>query len=136
MLTDSEVRARLEIMDLLARYSTAIDSRAWDDLDPLFTDDAVLDYTATGGVRAGLAEQKAYFAEQLVRFASTQHVMGLPALRIAGERATSRSICFNPLALPGERAWFVGLWYDDTLTCRDGTWRFTQRVQQLSYFQS
>ena len=40
---------RLDIDDLLVRYATVIDERRWDDLDSVFTDDAVLDYRSAGG---------------------------------------------------------------------------------------
>ena len=49
-----EISDRLEIQDLIARYSYALDRRDFDALDELFTPDAVLDYRATGAIRGSL----------------------------------------------------------------------------------
>ena len=49
MLDLKEISDRLELMDLMVRYSHAIDTRSWDELDDVFTPDAVIDYTAFGG---------------------------------------------------------------------------------------
>jgi hypothetical protein len=54
MLTIEEMSDRLEIMDLLASYSHAIDQRDWDALDDVFTPDALIDYTEMGGSRGDL----------------------------------------------------------------------------------
>ena len=43
MLSLAEISDRLEIQQLLVDYSTAIDSRRFDDLDKVFTPDAYID---------------------------------------------------------------------------------------------
>lgn len=133
-LAPQEVADRVEILDLIARYSSAVDRRAWGELDGLFTPEAVLDFTATGGIRGSVADHQAFNAEVLTDFASTQHVMGLPVVAVDGERATARSICFNPMVVNEQHVFFVGLWYDDQLVRTPGGWRFSSRVQQRSYF--
>ena len=69
-----EISDRLEIQELIARYSVALDTRDYDGLDDLFTDDAVLDYTATGAIRGGLAEMKQFIADAFAMFDGTQHL--------------------------------------------------------------
>ena len=49
MYTQQEISDRLEIQDLLNRYSYAIDERNFDDLDNVFTPDATIDYSQVGG---------------------------------------------------------------------------------------
>ena len=49
MLSLQEISDRLEIQDLLTRYSFAIDQRDWDALDSVFTEDARIDYSESGG---------------------------------------------------------------------------------------
>src|SRR5690348_12835604 len=44
VLSIEEISDRLEIQQLLIAYSTAIDSRRFDDLDQVFTGDAYIDY--------------------------------------------------------------------------------------------
>ena len=133
-MTPQEVADRVEILDLLARYSTVVDGRAWDEMPDLFTADAVLDFTATGGIRGSVADHQAFNAEVLPGFASTQHVMGLPTVVVDGDTATSRSICFNPMVVDEQHVFFVGLWYDDQLVRSGDGWRFAARVQQKAFF--
>lgn len=59
MLSLREISDRLEIQDLLSRYSFAIDERNWDALDDVFTPDAVIDYSEAGGAKGTLAQIKA-----------------------------------------------------------------------------
>ena len=133
-MTPQELADRVEILDLLARYSAVVDRGAWDEMPALFTDDAVLDFSATGGICGSVAEHQAFNAKVLTGFASTQHVMGLPAIVVEGDAATSRSICFNPMVVDDAHVFFVGLWYDDRLVRTADGWRFAERVQQRSYF--
>lgn len=133
-MTPQEVADRVEILDLLARYSTVVDRAAWDEMSGLFTTDAVLDFSATGGICGSMAEHQAFNAEVLSGFASTQHVMGLPAVRVDGDTATSCSICFNPMVVDEQHVFFVGLWYDDVLVRTADGWRFASRVQHKSFF--
>ena len=60
-----EITDRLEIDDLLTRYTRAIDTGEWDRLDKVFTPDAEIDYTATGGIAASYPEVKPWLAEML-----------------------------------------------------------------------
>lgn len=133
-MTPQEVADRVEILDLIARYSTVVDSGAWDAMPELFTDDAVLDFSATGGICGSVAEHQEFNAKVLTGFASTQHVMGLPTIVVDGDTATSRSICFNPMVVDDSKVFFVGLWYDDALVRTDSGWRFSSRVQSKSFF--
>lgn len=133
-LPPKEVADRVEILDLLARYSSVVDRSAWDEMATLFTPDAVLDFSATGGICGSVREHQEFNAKVLSGFASTQHVMGLPAVIVAGDRATSRSICFNPMVVDEQHVFFVGLWYDDVLVRTPDGWRFSARVQQKSFF--
>jgi hypothetical protein len=133
-LPPQEVADRVEILDLLARYSTVVDRGAWEEMTGLFTGDAVLDFSATGGICGSLSEHQEFNAQVLSGFASTQHVMGLPTVVVHGDSATSRSICFNPMVVDDSHVFFVGLWYDDVLVRTADGWRFAKRVQQKSFF--
>ena len=54
MLNLQQISDRLEIQDLFARYSFAIDERDWEALDGIFTADARIDYSETGGAAGTL----------------------------------------------------------------------------------
>ena len=63
-----ELSDRTEINDVLVRYTRAIDTGDWDRLDTVFTPDAQIDYTESGGMAAGFAEVKPWLAEVLPAF--------------------------------------------------------------------
>lgn len=133
-----EISDRLEIQELIARYSVALDTREYDALDALFTDDAVLDYTATGGIKGSLAEQKAFIKDAFTMFDGTQHLTTSTTLRFADDSDTAygKSACHNPMVFGGElkpRMMVVGLWYVDTFVRTADGWKFKQRVEQQLY---
>ena len=66
---------RMAMEDLLTRYATAIDSREWQLLDTVFTDDAHLDYRSAGGVEGSYPEVRRWLAEVLPIFDMTQHLV-------------------------------------------------------------
>ena len=100
MLSHAEISDRLEIQQLITDYSTAIDTRRFDDLDAVFTKDAYIDYTALGGIEGSYPDVKAWLAEVLPNFPMYAHMLGNFSVRIDGDTASSRTICFNPMVLP------------------------------------
>jgi SnoaL-like domain len=131
MLSLAEISDRLEIQQLLVDYSSAIDNRRFDDLDAVFTQDAYIDYTALGGIEGRYPEVKAWLAEVLPNFPMYSHMLGNFSVRIDGDTAASRTICFNPMVLGGdkEQVMFCGLWYDDEFVRTPEGWRMTRRVE-------
>ncbi len=96
MLSHAEISDRLEIQQLLVDYSTAIDTRRFDDLDAVFTQDAYIDYTALGGIEGRYPEVKAWLAEVLPNFPMYAHMLGNFSVRIDGDTASSRTILLQP----------------------------------------
>jgi hypothetical protein len=140
MLSQQEISDRLELMDLMARYSHAVDTRAWDELDRVFTPDARIDYSAFGGSVGTLAETKAYLASVMPGFVGSQHLVSNPILEIEGDAATGRTMCFNPMVVPrpdgdaGEpRVFFCGLWYLDRFVRTADGWRIAHRREEKSW---
>ena len=137
MMSLQEISDRLEIQDLFARYSFAIDERDWDTLDDVFTPDARIDYTETGGAKGSLTQIKQWLPIALARFPTFQHMVGTTRLKLDGDRATSRTILFNPMvhvAADGARqVFFIGLWYRDTLLRTPAGWRIAERYEEMSY---
>jgi hypothetical protein len=136
MLSHAEISDRMEIQQLITDYSTAIDNRRFDDLDAVFTPDAYIDYTALGGIEGRYPEVKAWLAEVLPNFPMYAHMLGNFSVRIDGDTASSRTICFNPMVVPAATAqkdqdqiMFCGLWYDDEFTRTAEGWRMTRRVE-------
>ncbi|HEY8120249.1 MAG TPA: nuclear transport factor 2 family protein [Myxococcota bacterium] len=132
-----ELSDRLDIQDLQAAYSHAIDTRDFDALDRVFTPDAFIDYSAFGGSAGGLKETKAFLAKALAMFGGFQHMVATSQVKLSGNRATAKTICWNPMVVkrPGgeEHVFFCGLWYhDEYLRTLDG-WRMTKRVEEKSF---
>jgi len=137
MLSHQDLSDRAEIQDLLVVYCEAIDSRDWDALDNVFTSEAIIDYTEAGGARGTLSEIKIYLDKALGKFSGYQHMLGLPQIKLDGDKATSRTILFNPMVMDKDgqpHVFFVGLWYCDTLKRTEQGWRISNRREEVSYF--
>lgn len=137
MMSLQEMSDRLEIQDLFARYSFAIDERDWDALDTVFTPDAVIDFSETGGAKGSVAEIKRWLPVAMERFSKFQHMVATTKLMLDGDRATSRTILFNPMvhrAQNGsEQIFFIGLWYRDGLVRTAEGWRIAERYEEMGY---
>lgn len=137
MLSLQEISDRLEIQQLMVDYSEAIDRKDYDALDRIFTPDAYIDYRAMGGIDGPYPEVKAWLAGALARFPHHQHMLGNISIRVAGDTATSRAMCFNPMemSLPGggTQVMFFGLWYVDAWVRTLAGWRLSRRVEERCY---
>lgn len=126
---------RLAINDLLVRYAWAIDTKDWDTLDDVFTADAHIDYTATGGIAGGLAEIKPWLAESLAAFPATQHLLSNSQVTIDGDTATARTAVYNPMGAATREGplhfFFMGGIYADELVRTPAGWRIKRRVEDL-----
>jgi hypothetical protein len=131
MLSLEEISDRLEMQQLLAAYSTAIDAGRFDDLDDLFTDDAVIDLSVTGGAYGPYGEVKSWLIETLSSLGAYMHLVSNIDLRLAGETATGRTACLNPLVLdPKSNAvYLMCFWYDDEFARTSDGWRIRKRTQ-------
>ena len=127
VLSLQEISDRLEIQQLLVDYSTAIDRRRFDDLDAVFTPDAYIDYRVTGG-DGRFPEVKRWLAEVLPDFPAYSHMLGNFDVRIDGDTASARTICFNPMVFNArdKQILFVGIWYVDSWSRTAEGWRMTR----------
>ncbi|MEC7923594.1 MAG: nuclear transport factor 2 family protein [Actinomycetota bacterium] len=143
----TEISDRLEIEQLVARYVEAIDSKDWDLLDTVFTENALLDYESSGGP-AGKGEYpaiKTWLQENLAIFPMTQHMVGKSLVEIDGDTASCRTIFYNPMGVPvnatgvydpsGEELhiFVVGGWYNDTCIRTEKGWRIIEKIEEQAY---
>ncbi|MGW4244725.1 nuclear transport factor 2 family protein [Nocardia sp. NPDC004722] len=137
MLSLQEISDRLEIEDLMVRYSHAVDTHQWELLDELFTTDAHIDYTAMGGPAGDVESTKKFLATVMPNFSAFQHMISNSSIRVDGDHATARTMCHNPMLVTSSdgsrRLMLCGLWYHDTFKRVDGEWRIQQRVEEKSY---
>jgi hypothetical protein len=129
------VSDRIEIDDLLTSYTVAIDTHDWDRLDTVFTPDAHLDYTASGGQAGPFPEVKAWLASTLPMFTAMQHFVTQKEVRLAGDDATVRAYFLNPLVIDREDGsrWQmdVGGVYAHTLVRTGSGWRSRRLVEEM-----
>ena len=131
------IEDRLEIEDLLTRYCQAIDGKDWALLDTIFTPDAHVDYTSSGGVQGPYPEVRAWLAGVLPNFPTSQHLVTNKDIRIDGDRATSSAYFYNPMGRGqpdgGVKLFFVGGWYVDELVRTAAGWRISRRIERQSW---
>jgi hypothetical protein len=127
----------LAIQHLIAVYPTLVDGGEIDSLDDLFTADARLDFSSFGGPSGTLDEIKEFLKGNLVLFARTQHMMGLPLITLNAHTATARTSCHNPMVMTQpdgtQQAWLIGLFYDDEFVETAEGWRFAARTATRCY---
>jgi ketosteroid isomerase-like protein len=126
-----------EIRELIVDYASAIDTRNFDALDAVFTPDAYIDYRAMGGIDGRYSQVKTWLREVLPAFPAYQHMVGNMSIRLDGNTAHGRTICFNPMevALPegGTQVMFLGLWYLDRFERTVQGWRIAERIEERCY---
>lgn len=133
MLSQQEISDRLEITDVMLRYSHAVDTKNWDAYRDVFTEDAVIDYTVFGGPRGSVDDQVAFLSAAMGAFGNFQHMIGPPLLEINGDEATGRTICYNPMEFTGPKGTDVfvcGLWYVDKLRRTADGWKISERIEE------
>lgn len=129
---------RLAIEEVLVRYCDAIDGGDFALLERVFTPDAVLDYTASGGPRGPFPEVRAWLERALAPFELVQHVLGNLRVEVQGDRARSRCYFTNPMGAPGRGrgvSFLCGGIYRDVLVRTAEGWRIAERVNEELYRQ-
>ena len=131
---------RLEIDDLLTRYTVALDTRSWDLLATVFTPDATIDYTSSQGIKGQFPEVAAWLEQALTPFAATQHMLGNRQIDLDGDRGSGRTYFFNPNLLVGDDGGttllYVGGFYLDRFVRTGDGWRIEDRYEETSWVDS
>ncbi len=136
-LSLQEVSDRMEIEDLVYRYSDLIDGKKFDEMLTVFTADATIDYSGTGGGGGDIEATKKFLSESLPMFPKTQHLMSNIRIQLDGDTASGRVMCFNPMYLSVEGApaqqMFFGLWYNQKYVRTPEGWRISELSQEGSW---
>ena len=118
------------------RYAHLIDTRQFDQLRDVFTEDAFVDYSVYGG-SVGNLETTIEFLEQAVTrelFPNCQHLNANVQVTLDGDTASGRVMCFNPMEmnLPGgdSQTYMLGLWYVDEYRRTADGWRIAKRYEE------
>lgn len=133
-----ELADRTAISDALIRYTIGIDTGDFDLLDTVYTPDAEIDYTESGGIAASYPEVKPWLAENLPAFSTKRmHTLGQIAITFADGRdeAAVTAYFHNPMMIGdgrgGERLVEVGGLYHHTFVRTDAGWRSRRLHEQV-----
>jgi hypothetical protein len=147
-LSVEELIDRAEIADLNARYTYhhdliaprfatgQVDGSEFDLFDEIFTDDAVLDFRASGGIRGDLATIKAWLASVYAAFPVQHHLTGQMQITFSddGTEARARTWLVNPMGRQledgGVQFSYSGGWYLDHFVRTERGWRILERVYE------
>jgi 3-phenylpropionate/cinnamic acid dioxygenase small subunit len=134
----TDLADRAAIVELTTTYARAVDTKDWDLYESVFSSDAVIDYTSSGGVRGSREEARRWVSEVLEPFTMTQHLVTNHHVVVDGDEATCRSDYYNPMGSPDARGklsiFFVGGCYLDRLRRVPGGWLITERIEKMLWF--
>jgi hypothetical protein len=143
-----EIADRLELEQLVVRYTVAIDRKDWDLLDTVFTPDATLDYSSSAPDAAGTyPDMKAWLQAVLAPFPMTQHMIGKSYIEYQGDRAVCHSLFHNPMGtMVDDDGYFdpngkhlhvfvVGGTYHDTCVRTPDGWRIAKKLEEQQFTQ-
>jgi hypothetical protein len=133
----ASLRDRIEVEELLTLYCTAVDTRELGLLERVFTRDAIIDYTRSGGIRGTLPEIQQWLEKALAPFVLVQHLVSNFVIETEDDLGTSVCSFFNPMGLPrpdgSVHTFFCGGFYRDRLYRTPGGWRIQERVNDQRY---
>ena len=132
-LSIQDISDRIEIDDLLKRYTRAIDSKDYELLDTCFLPDAHVDYVSSGGVAGPYPEVRVWLEKALAIFSASVHSISNSEVELEGDRARGRTLVHNPMVLPGDgapRIFTVYAYYHDELVRTEEGWRIARRVEE------
>lgn len=125
---------KAEIIEVLNLYGLALDARAFDLFDRIFTDDVLADFGPAGAQWNDLTNFKRSFAEFHHTLDNHQHTMMGHVVQVNGDEAHAFSYGNWLLvrdAAEGGPSWLGTGWYDDKLIRTPEGWRIQKRVCRL-----
>ena len=135
-----QISDRLEIQDVLVRYTRAIDTGDWDKLDTVFTPDAEIDYSESGGVVDTFPTVKPWLAEMLpLFFPKRMHTLGQLDIVLDGDEALCSAYFHNPMPMDdgqgGEKIVEFGGIYHHTMVRTPAGWRSRKLYEEVVWKQ-
>ena len=121
---------KIGIGELLARYSTALDTRDWALLAEVFLPDAECDYGSLGNPR-GVDEITALVRGTIGDLDATQHLVGNVVVSVRGDEATADCYLISQHirhGTPGGDHYLLGGRYADRLVRTEAGWRIAHRT--------
>jgi hypothetical protein len=126
-LSLEEISDRIQIGDLLTRYTTAIDTKDYELLDSVFTPDARVDYTSSGGIAGDYPTARDWLERALSLFPVTVHFISNSTVELRGDEASARTYVMS------DHIFTVGAYYNDRLVRTEDGWRIRERIEEQAY---
>ena len=130
-VTLHEIADRLAIHDLLHRYAEMVDGREWGLFEQVFTQDARLDYTSTGGVEGDARMVMAWLDRALEPWPINLHCVSNIQIRFEEPGAHCRSAFHAPMArgeLGAQQVITNAGYYEDVMVRTEAGWRIRERT--------
>lgn len=131
-----EISDRMEIEAAVIRYTRAVDTGEWDVLDTVFTPDAAIDYTESGGIADTYPAVKAWLAEVLPAFfPKRMHSLAQLDTALDGDDARVTAYFHNPMPMDDGQGGtkvveFGGLYHHEFVRTQDG-WRSRRLHEEI-----
>ena len=119
------VSDEIEIAALLNTYARAVDTKDWELYRSVFTDDAHIDYSASGVIAGSLDEVVDFFRRDFSALVSmSMHYITNIESEIDDDTARVRAMFYNPTQIQGmpELSFFGGYYHHELVRTPDG-WR-------------
>ena len=131
-----EISDRLEIQDLMVSYCSMVDRKEWERMPSIFTPDAYIDYTASGGISGNCAEIREFLENAMAFFSVTLHMVSNFEISLDEDKASARVMLHNPL-IRGEgddaQTQICGLWYLLEFSNDGQSWKIQKLSQEAGY---
>lgn len=125
-----EALDRLEIHELRAAYSRAIDEENYERAHEVFTDDAVVRYR--GRDVHGSDEVYEYWRDE-VEYEFSMHTVQMPEIDIDGDKATGKWYMLVFYVAPDETEGHVMGWYKDEYRRDGGEWKIAEMDMEIEH---
>jgi 3-phenylpropionate/cinnamic acid dioxygenase small subunit len=135
MSHECDATDQLRMQRLMYDYAWGCDSRDWELLKSLFTDDAQLDYSSTAGPIGGRDEVVAWLEAGLSQVA-IQHVVSNFRIDVADDRANGRAMFHTSVQFPGrEDMMLTGGYYELEFVRLESGWRIKRLLEDNHWMQ-
>ena len=130
-----QIADRIAISDFLTAYSRAVDTKDWALFRSLFTEDAEIDYTSSGGIAGGVEEVATWMESTMAMFSTTQHIIANETMAIDGDTASVQAVLFNPMVFEGSDtlSFTCGGGYDHDLVRTEDGWKSRRVVMTMTW---
>jgi hypothetical protein len=130
MAQERSIADELDVQRALYEYAWACDNGDWHRLRSVFTADAHLDYSSTGGPSGGREEIVGWLQESLSQLTVIQHVVSNFQIDMNGDRAGGRAMFFTSARVPGlDDMLTTGGYYDLALRRESDGWKIERLIE-------